>query len=420
MRIFIASQEGVMKRILLSTIVSIALLGTSIAIGLHFKQDDSTANRAQSKQLWTCGMHPQIVQDHPGPCPICGMPLIPLVTQLPKGELLHTDGVVIDPTVVQNMGVRTAMVMRGPLTKIVRVLGVLEAPETAQYDVNVRVNGWIEKLYADQEGVHVHRGQPLLDFSSPDLLVLEQKLIVASAWPTWGNSKEVRDARRQLELAGVADQDIDAIVAARKPPRTVPLRSPADGVIQDKTVLEGSAVGPGMRLMRIEDHSTLWLQAQIFERQSSLIKVGQTAQAMFDSAPGKIFSGRVDLVYPHVDRQSRTMMVRITLDNPSDNLKPGMYAQVGIVTTPIEDALLAPREAIIDTGTRQIAFTAQPQGHFEPTDVTLGLSGDDDRVQILSGLKEGDTVVTSGQFLLEATSRTNESLQKMRQGSLAN
>jgi Cu(I)/Ag(I) efflux system membrane fusion protein len=141
---------------------------------------------------------------------------------------------------------------------------------------------------------------------------------------------------------------------------------------------------------------------------------------MFDSAPGKIFSGRVDLVYPHVDRQSRTMMVRITLDNPSDNLKPGMYAQVGIVTTPIEDALLAPREAIIDTGTRQIAFTAQPQGHFEPTDVTLGLSGDDDRVQILSGLKEGDTVVTSGQFLLEATSRTNESLQKMRQGSLAN
>jgi Cu(I)/Ag(I) efflux system membrane fusion protein len=213
MRIFVASQEGVMKRILLSIIVFTALLGISIAFGLHFKDERSTANLAQSKQLWTCGMHPQIVQDHPGPCPICGMPLIPLVTQLPKGELLHTDAVVIDPTVVQNMGVRTAMVTRGTLTKTVRVLGVLEAPETAQYDVNVRVNGWIEKLYADQEGVHVHRGQPLLDFSSPDLLILEQKLIVASAWPTWGNSKEVRDARRQLELAGVADQDIDAMIA---------------------------------------------------------------------------------------------------------------------------------------------------------------------------------------------------------------
>ena len=408
-----------MKRILLSIIVFTALLGISIAFGLHFKDERSTATLAQSKQLWTCGMHPQIVQDHPGPCPICGMPLIPLVTQLPKGELLHTDAVVIDPTVVQNMGVRTAIVTRGTLTKTVRVLGLLEAPETAQYDVNVRVNGWIEKLYADQEGVHVHRGQPLLDFSSPDLLILEQKLIVASAWPTWGNSKEVHDARRQLELAGVADQDIDAMVTARKPPRTIPLRSPADGVIQDKTVLQGSAVGPGMRLMRIEDHSTLWLQAQVFERQSSLVKVGQTAQAMFDSTPGKMFSGRVDLVYPHVDPQSRTTMVRITLNNPSDDLKPGMYAQVGIVTAPLKDALLAPREAVIDTGTRQIAFTAQPQGHFEPTDVALGLSGDDDRVQILSGLKEGDTVVTSGQFLLEATSRTNESLLKMKQDSLA-
>ena len=408
-----------MKRIFLSIIVLAALLGISIAVCLHIKGSRSTANVAQSKQLWTCGMHPQIVQDHPGPCPICGMPLIPLVTQLPKGELLHTNTVVIDPTVVQNMGVRTAMVMRGPLTKTVRTLGTLEIPQTAQYDVGVRVNGSIEKLYADQEGIHVHRGDVLFDLSSLDLLPIEQQLIMLNTWPTWGRSKEIRAARQQLAAAGIAEQDIDAIAQSAKPPLTVPVRSPADGVIQDKAIFAGSAVQAGMQLMRIEDHSALWLQAQVFERQSSLIKVGQTAQAMFDSAPGKMFTGRVDLIYPHVDPQSRTTMVRITLDNPSDDLKPGMYAQVGIVTTPLKDAPLAPREAVIDTGTRQIAFKAQSQGHFEPIDVAMGLVGDDDRVQILSGLKEGDTVVTSGQFLLEATSRTNESLLKMRQNSLA-
>ncbi len=406
-----------MKRVLLLIFILTALLGICFAVGSHLQKEVQSNASAAPKQLWTCAMHPQIVQDHPGLCPICGMPLTPLVTEMPKGELLHSTTVVIDPTVVQNMGVRTAKVMRGRLTKTLRVLGVLQAPEAAQYDVNVRVNGWIEKLYADQEGVHVQRGQPLLDFSSSDLLVLEQKLIVAAAWPTWGNSKEVHDARRQLELAGVADQDIDAMVAAGKPPRTVPLRSPADGVIRDKTVLAGSAVQPGMRLMRIEDHSTLWLQAQVFEQQSSLVKVGQLAQATFESVPGRIFPGQVDLVYPHLDSQSRTVMVRIALKNPTDELKPGMYAQVGIVTAPLENVLLVPREAVIDTGTRQITFIAGPQGHFEPTDVSMGLSGDDDQVQILSGLKEGDTIVTSGQFLLEATSRTNESLMKMRQNS---
>jgi RND family efflux transporter MFP subunit len=182
-------------------------------------------------------------------------------------------------------------------------------------------------------------------------------------------------------------------------------------------ILEGSAVEQGMKLMRLEDHSKLWLQAQVYERELGMVKAGQMTQAMFESVPGKMFDGKVDLVYPHVDPQMRTNMVRIMLGEAGDELKPGMYAQVMIMATPVKDALLVPREAVIDTGTRQIAFAVGPQGQFESKDVVMGLSGDGDLVQILSGLKEGDTVVTSGQFLLEATSRTNEALAKMRPGS---
>jgi multidrug efflux pump subunit AcrA (membrane-fusion protein) len=340
---------------------------------------------------------------------------------LPKGELMKDadTAVRIDPTVVQNMGVRTATVTRGALAKTVRVFGTLEIPETAQYDVNANVNGRIEKLYANQEGMHVHRGDVLFDLSSSDLQPIEQQLIYASAWPSFGNGTTIRTARQRLALAGVAEEDIDAIAASKKPPLTVPIRSPVDGVVQEKMILAGSAVQQGMKLMRIEDHSKLWLQAQVYEREIAVVKAGQMAQAMFESVPGKLFDGKVDLVYPHVDPQMRTNMVRITLGEAGGELKPGMYAQVMIMTTPIGDALLVPREAVIDTGTRQIAFAVGPKGEFEPRDVVMGLSGDGDLVQILSGLKEGETVVTSGQFLLEATSRTNEALAKMRQGSLS-
>jgi membrane fusion protein, copper/silver efflux system len=422
------------------------------------KDASVTSPGSSQKQLWTCLMDPQIVQDHPGLCPICKMPLTPLNRPAPSGELLQPVAnsqrqilyywdpmlgpssisskpgksamgmdmvpvfkdevsagttVQIDPAVVQNMGVRTALVTRGPLQKTVRTVGMLSIPESAQFDVNLRINGWIEKLYANQEGMHVHKGDALFDIYSPDLQVAEEELIVAAGAAKNDSQNLLDSARRKLSLLGVADQDINAIAKSTTPPPTVPFRSPADGEVEEKMVSQGSAVQSGMKILRIEDHSKLWLTAQVYEQQASVVKLGQSIEASFDSLPGT-FKGTIDFIYPHLDPATRTVMVRATLDASDHQLKPGMYATTNIITKPIADALIVPREAVIDTGTRQIVFVAMGDGHFDPRIVHMGLSGDDDQVQILDGLKEGETVVTSGQFLLDVTSRTQEALEKIR------
>jgi Cu(I)/Ag(I) efflux system membrane fusion protein/cobalt-zinc-cadmium efflux system membrane fusion protein len=410
-------------------------------------------------------MHPQVIQDHPGTCPICHMALTPLkdegsgsskgtreplywwdpmlgpssISNKPGKSAMGMDlvpvyeadvsagpTVTIDPTVVQNMGVRTAQVIREPLQRTVRTVGMLEVPEPSQYDINLKVSGWIKKLYANQEGMHVQKGEPLFDLYSPDLQVAEEELIGAvkslkSLDPKASDALRsesgdlVASAKQKLRLWDIADQDIDAIADATNAPDSIPFRSPADGDVIDKMVVQGSAIQAGMKVMRIEDHTKLWLNAQVYEDEIPLVALGQTVEATVEAMPGKTYAGPITFIYPHVDHMSRTVTVRITLDNPKHELSPGMYATANIKTTPVADALVVPREAVIDTGTRRIVFVAQSQGHFEPRKVRMGVTGDGDQVQILEGLAPGDMVVTSGQFLLDVESRTTEAIDKLRQ-----
>ncbi len=436
------------------------------------RQPTTTVNAAGSpqppKQLWTCGMHPQVIQDHPGNCPICHMKLVPLNIESADGggtsaggprkilyywdpmlgpsSIAHAPGksamgmdlvpvyedqqsagptVRIDPTIVQNMGVRTAEVSRGALEKTVRTVGVLVVPETAEYEINLKVSGWIKKLYANQEGMHVHKGETLFDLYSPDLQVAEEELIGAvkalksldpkAAETLRSQSQNLVDsAKQKLRLWDVADRDIDAIADAEKAPDTVPFRNPGEGHVMDKMVVEGSAVQAGMKIMRIEDHGKLWLEARVYQEDMSQIALGQTVEATVDAQPGRTYAGPITFIYPHVDDASRTVLARITLDNPNHELSPGMYATANIITKPLADAVWVPREAVIDTGTQQIAFVVVAQGHFEPRKVRMGIVGDGDRVQILDGLAPGETVVTSGQFLLDVESRTAEAIAKLR------
>lgn len=454
-----------------TSVVVLALRsGTGHAMSPGQSADSSGGSSSTHKQFWTCGMHPQVIQDHPGNCPICHMKLTPMKADsdesasgmaaggkrrilyywdpmLGPSSIAHAPGksamgmelvpvyeddqsggptVRIDPTIVQNMGVRTAEVRRGPLTLTVRAVGMLVVPEPAVFEVNLKVNGWIEKLYADTEGMHIHKGEPLFDLYSPDLQVAEEELIGAVGAMHGADSKPsdavqaesqgmVDSARKKLRLWGISEQDIEAIIMAEKVPPTVAFRSPSDGDLVEKMVVEGSAVQAGMKLMRIEDHSRLWLDAQVYEEQISSIKLGQTVEAVVDGVTGKTFGGPITFIYPHVDHMTRTITVRIALDNPKHELRPGMFATVNIVTQPIADAVLVPREAVIDTGTRQIAFVAKPEGHFDPRKVRIGMMGDGDQVQILEGLAPGEAVVTSGQFLMDVESRTTEAIEKLRQ-----
>lgn len=441
-------------------------IGSTQLGGNHAASFTDAGSAGKDKQLWTCGMHPQVVQDHPGNCPICHMQLTPMradsangdtpaekkvlywwdpmlgpssITDKPGKSAMGMDlvpvyaspagpGVHIDATIVQNMGVRTAEVTRGPLGKTVRTIGLLRSPENGLNDVSVKIAGWIDKLHVDQEGMHVSKGEPLFELYSQDLQVAEEELISArkaeqslppDAAPVLRREAKslVESAKRKFQLWDVADQDIDVIARADKPPKDIPFRSPASGHLVEKMVVQGTAVQPGMKLMRIEDHSKMWLDAQVYEDQFSLVRMGQTVKAAVDGMPGKTFSGTITFISPHLDHMTRTFTVRAILDNPDFALRPGMYATADIVTQPLDDVLQIPREAVIDTGTRQIVFVVAGQGHFDPRHVRMGIVGDDDRVQIVEGLAPGEIVATSGQFLMDVESRTTEAIDKLRRTS---
>jgi membrane fusion protein, copper/silver efflux system len=393
----------------------------------------SSSSGDNHQDHWTCSMHPQVVMDHEGFCPICHMRLVKMTSYGHAPAMDHSDhamagpSVVIDPAIIQNMGVRTAMVSFGPLHKSITAVGMLEPPESAQHDVNLRVSGWIEKLYANEEGIHVSKGDVLFDLYSPDLQLAAGELIAAATAArdatddaTKTQAKTMLESSHQkLRQMGIADRDITAVEEMTTPPQTFPIRSPADGHVLDKAVVDGSAVQSGMKVMRIEDHSKLWLDIEVYETDFPFIRLGQTVEATFTALPGETLRGPVAFIYPHLDHMTRTATVRVNLDNVNLALHPGMYAMARIQTQPLDSVVLAPREAIIDTGAKQIAYVAEADGHFSPRLVVVGTPGDDDMLQIVKGLSPGDRVVTSGQFLMDVESRTTEAIEKLRGGNTA-
>lgn len=470
----------------LPTIPIVLLIG--VALGAYFRgpiarlivsrqptDTETVTPGSMPGQLWTCSMHPQVIQDKPGLCPICHMQLTPLnvadaesgrdVERKDQGASAQDSGakkrkikywwdpmlsppyisdhpgkspmgmdlipvyedevsggtaVTIDPAVVQNMGVRLTTVTQGPLRRSIRLFGSLSEAEPRVHDVNLLVSGWIRRLHADTEGTLLRVGDPLFDLYSPELTVAVAEFITTRrAKPiradlTGGDTRETlsRASRTKLELLGVTQEQIDAFAELDQAPETVMFTSPANGYLMEKSIVQGSAVKAGDRVLRIADHSVLWLNTQVFEQQLPFIELGQDAQATIASRPGETFAGEVIFVSPRVDPTTRTAVVRFAVPNDSLALRPGLYATVNITAELAESAVLVPREAIIDTGTKQLVFVTEKIGHFEPRKVTMGASGEDGMVQVLTGLAPGETVVTSGQFLLDTESRLREAIQK--------
>lgn len=359
---------------------------------------------------YTCSMHPSVHEAAPGACPICGMTLVPV----PKEQ--KEQGVVVVPEVRrQIIGVRTAPVVEAPMHWTFRALGRVAYDEAALSDVTLKVRGWITKLYVDETGQRVSRGQTLFTLYSPELYDAEQDLLLAARAATTtataptghpmleGSHALAGAARQRLRLLGLEDAQIDAIAQKGAPSESVAFPSPASGFVIEKDVVQGAAVEPGARLYRIAALDRVWIEADVYEADFAHVRVGQRATITLDYLPGRAYEAKVAYVYPYLDAKTRTGRVRIELANEGLGLRPGMFANVEL-SADLGKRVQVPASAIVYTGPRRLVFVDLGQGRLQPTEIQVG-SEADGMVEVLSGLCAGQTVATSGVFLIAAEAR---------------
>jgi Cu(I)/Ag(I) efflux system membrane fusion protein/cobalt-zinc-cadmium efflux system membrane fusion protein len=358
-------------------------------------------------------MHPNVVQEGPGTCPICGMDLTPVRS---AGEETPAEsasgGVSIDPSVVQNMGARVEPARRQTVFRHVRSIGEVEVGEDQISVVNLRFSGWVEKIRVDKTGDPVEKGQTLIEIYSPELVAAQEEYLLALRTQGAGSAL-ARSARRKLELWDVSDREIEAIAKSGKVRRELPIRSPRTGFVLHKNVVEGARVKAGEDLYTVGDLSRIWVTVEVYEFDAPWVEVGQPAQMELSYEQGRVLDGKVAYIYPTLNEKSRTLTVRLEFQNPGIRLKPGMFATVYIQFRRKDDVLAIPTEAIIDSGRRKVVFVALGEGRFEPREIVTGLTGDRHVTEVLSGLAEGEEVVVSGQFLIDSESQLQEAIDKM-------
>ena len=325
----------------------------------------------------------------------------------------------ISPQRLQSIGVKLGRVQRKATTHEVRTAGNVAIDETKLAYIQVRFPGFIQNVFADATYQHVHKGQPLFTIYSPDVVATEREYLVArqnqkqvghSTVPgvASGAASLLEAAVERLKQWQVPQSEIDRLEAAGEVQQEIEVDSPVAGYITERRAYARTAVQPDMRLYAIADLSTVWVNAQVFQNDLAQVQVGAPATITSDTYPGRTFTGRVDFIYPDVDMTTRTARVRIVLQNPDPPLSPGMFVQVSLKMS-IGVQLVIPASGVLQSGTRQIAFVDRGDGYLEPRDVQLGARVDDDFI-VLKGLKEGEQIVTSANFLIDSESQLQASL----------
>ncbi|NOY06628.1 MAG: efflux RND transporter periplasmic adaptor subunit [Chlorobi bacterium] len=451
---------------------TVLLLGFVLAAGISFNACSTDENGGSSaeqekKQLYTCGMHPEVIRDEPGDCPICGMKLTPVKQSTMGGEELTSSGerkvlyykdpmhpwitsdkpgkapdcgmdmvpvyegqegsagvIRIDPAVEQNINVKIGKVERKTLYATIRTTGHIGIAEPGQAIINTKISGWVENLYIDYVGQSVRKGQKLLDIYSPELVAAQEEYITAMEYKDHVSSSRdvdvlssgetlLENARRKLLLWDISDAQIQELSRSRKISRTLTIYAPARGVVMKKNVIQGQHVMAGQTLFETADLSTVWLHADLYEFELGLVHLGQKAKVRLPYMPGKEYIGRVAFIYPTLDPKSRTGRVRINLPNPKMELKPEMYANVEIHGDAKENVLTVPEQAVIRTGETDVVIVALGKGRFEPREITLGILAEGE-YEVLKGLEANERIVLSSQFLIDSESNLRAALSQMR------
>ena len=378
----------------------------------HSPQDD-TAEIQDASGLWTCGMHPDVISDEPGICPICQMDLTPLKAGTSKGS----GTIEIDPLIVQNIGVVLEHAGKRDLSRRIRSYGVVKVSEEKEFKINAKVSGWVDKLYVKSTGDAVRKGQRLMDIYSPELVTAQEELLTSLQTASKMNSagaasdRLANAARRKMEYLDVPQTEIDRIIAEKSVRRTVPVVSPADGVILSKNAVEGGYFKEGADLFHLADLTELWVIAQFYEFEIPWVQTGDRVEISSPYDPDLKTTGKVDFIYPVLDAKSRSADVRIVIANPGLKFRPEMALDVVLDSEPISGVVSVSKEAVVRSGTKDFVFVALGEGKFEPREVHIGLETDD-YYEIQHNLREHEAVVRSAQFLFDSEAKLREAIQK--------
>lgn len=415
-----------MKKIILTLLLIIFCLSIGIFIENKFNilqiffhanmdmtSSDMNSSAPESKEkkvkYWVAPMNPTYRRDEPGKSPM-GMDLLPVY----EGEEEDMDDEVsivkIRPEVVNNLGVRTAKVERGPLWKRIGTVGYIDYDETRINHIHTRTEGWIEKLQVRAEGEEVKRSQLLFELYSPPLINAQEEYLQAIAS---GNRLLAAASKEKLSALGISKSQIDRLEKDKKVVQNINFYAPQSGVLINLGVREGMYIKPETQILSIANLDTIWLLAEVFERQANWVEVGQSAEATLPSMPGVIWKGTVEYIYPDLDPVTRTLRIRLRFDNSKEKLKPNMYSHVTIFSGEKKDVISIPREALIRDAHQQRVIKALGEGRFQAQEVISGTESGD-WVEIISGLNEDDDIVISSQFLIDSESNLKASLNRMQ------
>ena len=421
----------------MSLVIGLAIGGGAVLVGPRPSHERGSGGAAEGgaqaeKATYVCPMHPSVTSDHPADCPICGMKLVkarggaegggaPGGIQAAQGGSVEGLATVnIDPQRQQLIGLRTAEVTRGLVGATWRTVGKVAVDETRVHHVNIKVSGFAEHVYVDYVGKIVRAGEPLFTIYSPDLLSVQQEYLLAirtrkalsesGAMSSMGDDL-VEAAHERLKLWDISPSEIERLERTGKPTKTLTIYSPMSGVVTKKDLVMGHRLNEGDMPYEITDLSSIWVLADAYESDLSRLKLGMTAALSLQAFPNRGFKGRVIFVDPILDPKTRTAKVRLEFPNPTGELRPEMFGEVTLQAKE-RQGLRISADAVIDSGTKKVVFVALPEGKFQPREVRLGETSGD-TVEVLSGLSQGEKIVTRANFLIDSESRLRASLAAM-------
>jgi len=398
------------KNKLIFLVVLIAGVGIGMTVDRWSSSQDQlavsvSAGTEREVLYWKAPMDPNFRSDEPGTSPM-GMELVPVYA----GDGDDDESVVtISPQVVNNLGVRTEKAQYGVLSRHIDTVGYVGYDEDTLQHIRTRVDGWIEKLNITATGDPVRQGQTLFELYSPTLVNAEEEYLTALRS---SNVALLKASRERLIALGISVSEIDRLERTRVVNQRMAVTASRDGIVADLAVREGAYITPATEVMSVANLDRVWVLAEIFERQADWIQAGQRAEVALDYLPGKRLQGTVDYIYPELDLVTRTLKVRLRFDNASGVFRPNMFARVTIHGNETSPVVHVPREALIRGGVADRVVLAMGDGKFRAQAVQIGIESGD-RIEILSGVGTTDTVVTSGQFLIDSESNLEAALARM-------